>query len=113
MPDGDIQTYEVLMEANVRKQVRIEGRSPEHAAQIALDLCAQPQEMKVTLAPTWIEAVERCAATGELSMKIVGRCCRCNTVIVESPGREVTWTHPDLYSDRLLCSQNCGKDADG
>ena len=113
MPD-EIETYEVLMEATVRKQMHVEGKSPEHAAQIALELCAQPQEMEVPLRPTWIETLEQCEATGELSMEIAGKCSLCGNGIVDRdvPGWPWTYDYRGVNNEDLVCYP-CGKGKDG
>lgn len=110
MPD-ETQTYEILLEATVRKQVRFEGTSPEHAAKIALELCAEPQEMKVDLHPTWMEEKEKAEVTGELSMGIMGKCVMCGNAIVDRdvPGQPWVYKHRGSYREDLICYP-CGKD---
>ena len=106
--------YTVLLEAHIQQQINIEADSPEHAAQLAMQMCANSQAMQVDLRPTWLETAERAEATGELSMGVLGRCALCEAGLVDRdvPGQPWTYATRGINSEDLVCYA-CGKDKGG
>ena len=103
-------SFKIHFETRITEEICIEAESAEEAARIALSDYTKPKERTVRMRPTWMETRKKEQQTGELSMEIMGLCCRCGEGVINQHGDEPhprgwpwSWATLDDHGEKLCC----------